>query len=57
MKQDPNFKEGRPRKYGKKRIEEAQRLLETNSYKEVEARTGISKRTLIRAKKAAQLNQ
>lgn len=48
-----NFREGRPKKYGKKRIEEALKLLETHSYKEVVERTGISKSTLIRAKKKA----
>lgn len=52
-KQRKDFKEGRPKKYGKKRIEEALKLLETNSYKEVEEKTGISKSTLIRAKKKA----
>lgn len=50
-KQKPDFKEGRPKKYGNKQIEHALKLLETNSYKEVEKLTGISKSTLIRAKK------
>ncbi|HGO9428536.1 TPA: recombinase family protein [Bacillus cereus] len=51
-----DFREGRPRKYGKKQIEHALRLLETHSYKQVEDLTGISKSTLIRAKKR-QLNR
>lgn len=51
-KQKGNFKEGRPKKYGKKQIEHALELLQTNSYKEVEKLTGISKSTLIRANKA-----
>ena len=50
-KQRADFKEGRPRTYGKKQIEHAIELLETNSYKQVEALTGISKSTLIRAKR------
>ncbi|GIN41552.1 hypothetical protein J19TS1_45010 [Heyndrickxia oleronia] len=46
-----DFREGRPRKYGKKQIEHALGLLETHSYKQVEDLTGISKSPLIRAKK------
>jgi len=47
----PDFKEGRPNKYSKKEIQHALKLLETHSYKQVEGLTGISKSTLIRAKK------
>lgn len=50
-KQKEDFREGRPNKYSKKQIEHALRLLETHSYKEVENMTGISKSTLIRAKR------
>ncbi|MCT1905260.1 recombinase family protein [Oceanobacillus sojae] len=50
-KQKPDFKEGRPKIYGRKRIEESLKLLETHSYKEVTEMTGISKSTLIRAKR------
>jgi DNA invertase Pin-like site-specific DNA recombinase len=50
-KQKPDFKEGRPKKYSKKQIEHALKLLETHSYKQVEEMTGISKSTLIRAKR------
>lgn len=50
-KQKPDFREGRPKKYSKKHIENALQLLETHSYKQVEEKTGISKSTLIRAKK------
>lgn len=50
-RQREDYKEGRPKIYGKARIEEALRLLETDSYKEVEKKTGISKSTLIRAKR------
>lgn len=50
-KQKDNFKEGRPKKFSKKQIERALNLLKDNSYKKVEQMTGISKSTLIRAKK------
>ena len=50
-KQNPDFREGRPKKYSRKQIEHALELLESNSYKQVEDVTGISKSTLIRAKK------
>lgn len=49
-KQNPDFREGRPKKYSKKQIEHALQLKETHSYKQVEELTGISKSTLIRAK-------
>ncbi len=45
------FKEGRPKKFTEEEIQEALILLQTNSYKVVEEKTGISKSTLIRAKK------
>lgn len=50
-KQNPNFVEGRPKKYGKEQIKHALELLDEHSYKEVEQLTGISKSTLIRAKR------
>ena len=50
-KNNPYFKEGRPQKYSKQQIEHALSLLEDNSYSQVEKMTGISKSTLIRAKK------
>jgi DNA invertase Pin-like site-specific DNA recombinase len=50
-KLNPDFREGRPKKFGKKQIEHALELLKENSYKQVEAMTGISKSTLIRAKR------
>jgi DNA invertase Pin-like site-specific DNA recombinase len=49
-KQREDFREGRPKKFKKAQIEHALKLLETNSYKQVEDITGISKSTLIRAK-------
>jgi DNA invertase Pin-like site-specific DNA recombinase len=51
-KQDPNFREGRPKTYKDKQIAHALELLESKTYKQVEALTGISKSTLIRAKQA-----
>ncbi|MCP1146154.1 recombinase family protein [Lysinibacillus endophyticus] len=50
-KQREDFREGRPNKYTKTQLEHALKLLESHSYKQVEGMTGISKSTLIRAKK------
>ena len=50
-KQKDGFKDGRPKKFSNKQIAHALKLLENNSYKEVEQLTGISKSTLIRAKR------
>lgn len=50
-KQRADFKEGRPKKYNSKKIAHALELLNTYSYKQVEELTGISKSTLIRAKR------
>lgn len=50
-RQKADFREGRPRVYSKKQIEHALALLENNSYKQVEEITGISRSTLIRAKR------
>ncbi|OOR04015.1 resolvase [Bacillus mycoides] len=54
-KLNPNFKEGRPKKYNKEQIAHALKLLKDHSYKEVERMTGISRSTLKRAKKAKKL--
>ena len=50
-RQNPNYHEGPNRKYTDAQIEHAISLLIENSYSEVERMTGISKSTLIRAKK------
>lgn len=50
-KQRDDFREGRPKKYDKKHLDNAMQLLESNSYKEVEAMTGISVATLAREKR------
>lgn len=51
-KQDPNFKEGRPKKYDNDQLEYAyQLLLDKNSYAKITKLTGISKSTLIRYKR------
>lgn len=50
-KQNQDFREGRPKKYSRKQIDHALQLLHDNSYKQVEEMTGISKSTLIRAKR------
>lgn len=50
-RQKPGYKEGRPKKFDDKKIHTALELLENHSYTEVTNITGISKSTLIRAKK------
>lgn len=51
-RQNPEFREGRPKKYSKAQLEHAVSLLsQGHSYKEVVAMTGISKSTLIRERK------
>ena len=50
-KQNPDFKEGRPKKFSRVQISHALDLLNEYSYKQVEQMTGISKSTLIRAKR------
>ena len=50
-KQNPSFREGRPKKYKPQQVAHALDLLfEGKTYREVEALTGISKSTLIRNK-------
>ena len=50
-KQNPNFRDGRPKKFKKAQINLALELLKTHSYKQVAAMTGISTATLGRAKR------
>ena len=50
-RQREGFREGRPRKYGAAQIGHALELLEDHSYRQVEVMTGISKSTLIRARR------
>ena len=50
-RQDPNFREGRPKKYTKCQLQHALELLDSGkSHKQVEAMTAISKSTLIKAR-------
>lgn len=50
-RQRNDCREGRPKKFSRGQIEHALGLLTSRSYKEVENLTGISKSTLIRAKR------
>ena len=51
-RQNPDFREGRPKKFSRTQIKHALELLENGrTYREVEALTGISKSTLVRARK------
>ena len=45
------YQEGRPKKYSKRKLNEAMELLKMHSYREVEKMTGISKSTLVRYKR------
>ena len=52
-RQDPNYREGRPRKFSQTQLHHALELLDSGkTYRQVEAMTGISKSTLIRARSA-----
>ena len=51
-RQDPNFKDGRPKKYTPQQIRLALDLLEQGkTYRQITEMTGISKSTLIRARR------
>ncbi|HCM90596.1 MULTISPECIES: recombinase family protein [Vagococcus] len=50
-KNDPNFKDGRPKKFTKDQLDLAFTLLENNSVKKVSKMTGISESTLYREKR------
>lgn len=49
-RQNANYREGRPKKFTRIQIDHALELLQTHSYKQVAAMTGISMATLGRAK-------
>ena len=49
-RQNPGYREGRPKKYGKAQMDHAMSLLENHSFTQVVEMTGISKATLIREK-------
>ena len=55
-KTKPGFRDGRPPKFTEYQIQSALNLLEDHSYNQVEAMAGISKPTLIRAKRKAKAN-
>ena len=50
-RQEKGYREGRPRKFSQAMIDHALELLQGHSYRQVENMTGISKSTLIRAKR------
>jgi len=56
-KQREGFTEGRPKKFDKKHLDNAMKLLESNSYKEVESMTGISVATLARERRKRKANE
>ena len=56
-RQNPNFRDGRPKKFKREQIEHALELLNDHSYKQVSAMTGISPTTLVRAKSKLKTQQ
>ena len=52
---DPNFREGRPRKWDDEQMDHAMDLLKDHSYTQVVKLTGISKSSLIREMKSRRL--
>lgn len=56
-RQNPDFREGRPKKFSNAQISHALELLNEYSYKQVEQMTGISKSSLIRARARKNKNQ
>lgn len=54
-RKNPNFHDGRPKKFSRTQIKHALELLQTHSYQQVADMTGISRATLARAK--AELKQ
>ena len=57
-RQDPSYREGRPRKYTSCQLQHALELLDSGkTYRQVEAMTGISKSTLIRTKRLSANHQ
>lgn len=50
-RQNPDYRDGRKKKYSRKQISHAIELLDNHSYSQVVQMTGISKSTLIRAQK------
>ena len=52
-RQNPDFREGRPRKYTEKQLRHAMTLLSSHSYSQVAEMTGISKSTLVRYRKVS----
>ena len=55
-RQKPTYREGRPPKYSEDQLKYALQLLETHPYSKVTAITGISKSTLVRAKKLIKID-
>ena len=50
-RQNPNYREGRPKKYRRAQMDHAMDLLKDHSYRQVEELTGISRATLAREHK------
>lgn len=55
-RQNSDYREGRPKKFSRKQIDHALAMLKDYSYRQVEEMTGISKSTLIRARRNKMTN-
>lgn len=57
-RQDPSFKDGRPKKFTTEQIELGLALLaQGKTYRQITAMTGISKSTLIRARRTCKVKE
>lgn len=56
-RQDPDFQEGRPKKYSSRDLDAAMLMLENHTYRETEQLTGISKSTLWREAKLRAMSE
>lgn len=56
-RQNPGYREGRPKKFKPAQVDHALELLKDHSYKQVSAMTGISESTLLRRKRSKERNQ
>lgn len=55
-RKNPEYRDGRPKKFSRIQLDHALELLQTHSYKQVVAMTGISRATLCRAKAEQKVN-
>ena len=54
---DPNYREGRPKKYSRRQLDHAMALVREHSFTEVAEMTGISRATVVREARARGLRK